>query len=467
MAMAGFNTSAQMTVRAVDAEGRPVPNVPLKWEVVEGAGTIVNPPGATGDDGFAGAYFRGDVSPGYSIARHTIRVSSPCGDVRFGQVTGVSRLPNGSMAELPSVQIVKPPEEDRTLSGEAGSVIEKAISLRLFVVGGMQSGQGVGGVEFRIVNPDDPEGTAAAECVASAVTGDTGTASCDLRLTGEPGIYRISAKVGEARITPGIMLTIKPAVARPKPPAIHPPKVEPEPAAIEVKAITNAASFAEGGVAPGEIVTLFGANLGPAAAVGLQLDANGMVQRSLGGVSVLFDGLAAPLVYVSAGQISAVVPYGVAGKESVECSVEQDGRRSKPVRVRVAEAAPGLFAYRSGDRVFAAALNQDGSTNGPGNGAEPGSIVVFYATGEGCTEPDGVDGKVAAVSFPKPRLAVAVKFGGVPAEILYAGAAPGMTAGVMQINARLPQGFPAGSFVPVAVSVGGAVSQGDVVVAVR
>jgi uncharacterized protein (TIGR03437 family) len=77
---------------------------------------------------------------------------------------------------------------------------------------------------------------------------------------------------------------------------------------------TNAASFQLGPVAPGEVVTLFGAGLGPGTPAGAQLDSSGNLSGSVGGTQVLFDGNAAPIVFVSDGQSSVIVPYAVAGK---------------------------------------------------------------------------------------------------------------------------------------------------------
>jgi len=71
----------------------------------------------------------------------------------------------------------------------------------------------------------------------------------------------------------------------------------------------------------------------------------------------------------------------------------------------------------------------------------PPSTLVVYGTGEGQTTPGGVDGSVAATVFPKPVLPVTVQAGGQAAEILYAGAAPGFVAGVLQINLRIPAGL--------------------------
>jgi uncharacterized protein (TIGR03437 family) len=107
------------------------------------------------------------------------------------------------------------------------------------------------------------------------------------------------------------------------------------------------------------------------------------------------------------------------------------------------------------------------SLNGPANPALPGSIVVLYVTGEGQTDPPGIDGKLAAGSLPKPRLPVAVEIDGIDAEVLYAGAAPTLVAGVMQVNVRLPPGVRPGDAVPVLVRVGEATNSPGVTLAVR
>ena len=80
--------------------------------------------------------------------------------------------------------------------------------------------------------------------------------------------------------------------------------------------VVNAAGYQSGVVAPGEIVSIFGENLGPATLTGLTLDAKGRVSTTLGGVQVKFDGIAAPLIFVQKNQVSAVVPYEVAGHSS-------------------------------------------------------------------------------------------------------------------------------------------------------
>ena len=87
----------------------------------------------------------------------------------------------------------------------------------------------------------------------------------------------------------------------------------------------------------------------------------------------------------------------------------------------------------------AAALNQDGSVNSSANPAAAGSIIAMFATGAGLWNPPLADGTLISDITPRPVLPVTVSFAGVPGEVLYAGPAPGLITGGLQINVRLPQ----------------------------
>src|SRR5690606_10255216 len=100
-----------------------------------------------------------------------------------------------------------------------------------------------------------------------------------------------------------------------------------------------------------------------------------------------------------------------------------------------------------------AILHADYSVNTPEHPAGRGDTVLLYVTGEGQTDPAGVDGQLATAGLPKPKEPVSVTIGGAPAIVDYAGAAPGMVAGVMQINARIPDGIQPGA-AEVIVTVG-------------
>ncbi len=229
--------------------------------------------------------------------------------------------------------------------------------------------------------------------------------------------------------------------------------------------ILSAASFQGGGVAPGLIVTIFGQRIGPDQLVSAQVGNDLKFPTLVAETRVLFNNVAAPLIYVSAGQVSAIVPYSVAAATTVEVAIEYKGVKSNPVTIPVVAAKPGLFTANASGSGPGAIQNQDFSVNTASNPAPRGSIVVLYVTGEGATDPEGVDGLLATLVFPKPMLPVAVRIGGVDAEILYSGAAPSLVAGVMQINVRIPDNVPDGPL-PIQVLVGNAQSPAGVTVAV-
>jgi uncharacterized protein (TIGR03437 family) len=232
--------------------------------------------------------------------------------------------------------------------------------------------------------------------------------------------------------------------------------------------VVDAASAQPGAVTPGKIIVLYGDRIGPASLATGQISTDGKLSSDLGGTQVLFDGTPAPLLYTSSGQVGAIVPYKVDGKTGTQLQVRQGGGLSDPVALPVAPAAPSLFTADLSGAGQGVVLTQDGVTvNSAGKPADKGSIVVIYATGEGQTMPGGVDGQIAnGPVYAKPVQQVQVNIGGVPAEILYAGAAPALVAGVMQINARIPVDAASGDL-PVEVIVGSAHSQPGVTVAVK
>jgi uncharacterized protein (TIGR03437 family) len=235
--------------------------------------------------------------------------------------------------------------------------------------------------------------------------------------------------------------------------------------------VTNAASYASGNIAPGEIITLFGTDMGPATLAGLALDTSGKVATTLAGVQVTVKGYPAPLVYVSNTQTAAVVPYEVAQFTTADVLVKYLGQSSNGIVTNVTTTAPGLFSANASGTGPGAILNQNGSVNGPGNPANRGDTIVVYLTGEGQTSPAGVTGKVTTVSAtppltPAPLLPVSILIGGQPANFSFAGEAPGFVSGVMQLNVTVP--LTAGSGAQsIVVSIGGNASQSGVTVTLQ
>ena len=229
--------------------------------------------------------------------------------------------------------------------------------------------------------------------------------------------------------------------------------------------IVNSASYAGGGLAPGSLVTIFGSSIGPSQLVTMKLTA-GKVDTNLDNTRILWNGVEAPIIYLSAGQAAVSVPYSAAGKGRIDVQIERNGVRSPAYPVDIASASPGIFTMLGNGLGQVAMLNQDNSLNSAAKPARPGDIVVFYATGEGQTSPGGVDGVIIGSTLSHPVLAVKVDIDGKPAEVVYAGSAPGIVTGVMQVNVRVPAIFPS-SAASVVLTVGTQTSQQGVTMGVR
>ena len=234
-----------------------------------------------------------------------------------------------------------------------------------------------------------------------------------------------------------------------------------------VAAVTNAASYGQV-VAPGQYVLVWGSGMGPQSVTYSGVDANGLLSTNTSGIRILFDGIPAPLVYVSSGLCATVAPYFGATKATTHVQVEYQRVRSEPLEIAVAATAPALFSADATGNGQGAIYNEDGTTkNSPSSPAAPGSVVILFGTGEGQTDPPGVDGRPAVDVVPKPLAPVSVDVGGLPAAVEYVGAVPGNIPGVFQINARISRDIQPGDQVPVRVKIGAASSQAGVTVAVR
>jgi trimeric autotransporter adhesin len=233
-----------------------------------------------------------------------------------------------------------------------------------------------------------------------------------------------------------------------------------------ITGVTNAASFAPGVVAPGELITIFGTNLGPAQLVSGDFDVTNTLPSTVSNIRVMFDNVPAPIIYVASGQISAIVPFGVFGRTGTRVQVVNNGLTSNAYDLQIGDAMPGIFVLDTNGQ--GAIINQDGTINARVNGAEPGSIVAIYATGGGQVDRQVFDGRrVTDTPFPKPLLPVGVRIGGRVADVTYIGAAPGLVAGMLQVNARVPDDTPRGTAVPVQIIIGTATSQQNVFLSVK
>jgi trimeric autotransporter adhesin len=215
--------------------------------------------------------------------------------------------------------------------------------------------------------------------------------------------------------------------------------IEPASSMPAIGMVTNGASNQPGPIAPGEVVVIYGTGLGPAQLT----QAAGSPVTQLGSVGVTFNGVAAQMLYASSGQVSAIVPASLSGT-SVQVIATYRSLASNTVNASLAAAAPGVFTANSSGSGQAAATNQDGSPNAPGNAAAAGSTLTLLATGLAGNTPS-------------------VNIGGTASTVVStSNVAPGMLA----ISVQVPGGLGAGSL-PVQVSSAGVSSPAGVTVSLR
>ena len=291
-----------------------------------------------------------------------------------------------------------------------------------------------------------------------SVTPTTGVAPANLAVAVNPaglvaGTYQSAVTVSESG-------TGSPLVAR----VTY--TVDPQRLPI-LSSVVNAASNLPSPIAPGEIVTLVGVFTSPLAPATARLDTSGKVGTTLANVRVLFEGVAGPMIYTQGSQIAAVVPYTVDGRETVRVLVEHRGLASLPLTLPVVRSAPAIFTADASGKGQAVVIHEDGSRNSVTNPAPRGSIVTFFVTGEGQTSPPGEDGKLATTPLPLPILPVVVGINNAGAEVLYAGAAPGLIAGLMQVNVRIPDDAAPGGAIPLVIKIGETFSPPGLTIAIR
>ena len=244
--------------------------------------------------------------------------------------------------------------------------------------------------------------------------------------------------------------------------------VQPNPdvPALNVNGMVSAASYSATAIpSPGEVVAIYGSNLADGVQEAGQLPLPTKMQNAF----VLLGSETMPLLYVSPGQINAVVPYGLVGGQQ---AIAQHGDRlSAPQRIALGAVDPAFFttnASGSGQgHIYVippptyTAADLANSTNP----ATAGDILTMYCTGLGAVNPSVVAGSAAPSPAAQTVDTVSVTIGGQPATVQFAGLAPGF-AGLYQVNATVPSGVPTGNQIPVVIAVGG-INSPPVTIAVK
>jgi uncharacterized protein (TIGR03437 family) len=192
-------------------------------------------------------------------------------------------------------------------------------------------------------------------------------------------------------------------------------------------------------VAPGAYVSVYGANLASATEV-----AGIPYPTQIADVQVLVNGVAAQMVFVSAGQINFVYPSVATGLTQLTVK-NMNGRHT--VNVRVAPAVPSIFLL-DGNGTAAARNALTSTVVGTATPLRAGDFLSLYLTGLGATTTtNGLD-----YAQTQPVISI----GGQSVPVAYAGRSPGF-AGLDQINCQIPAGV-TGTAVPVVVTSNGRAS---------
>jgi uncharacterized protein (TIGR03437 family) len=242
-----------------------------------------------------------------------------------------------------------------------------------------------------------------------------------------------------------------------------------------ITAVANAASYGSASLSPGELVAIFGVNIGPATPAAMIIG-NGFVSTTVSGVTLTIDGQPAPLLYVSQNQVTAQVPYEVTQGSGKQVVLTNGTSAPATTTVTIGEQAPGLFTSDGSGANQAAALNYGATTmaytlNTAANPAHLGDTVLLYLTGEGdyntTLEPrTGLIVTTALNPLPQLNPLPTVTIGGAAATVAYAGPIIGSILGLLQINCVVPTSATTGKAVPVSVSIGGTSTQANVTLSI-
>jgi uncharacterized protein (TIGR03437 family) len=224
-------------------------------------------------------------------------------------------------------------------------------------------------------------------------------------------------------------------------------------AAPSIAGVVNAATFKLGGIAPGTLISIFGAGFST-----ITMSASAVpLPTILSGTSVSINGVPSPLVFVSPGQINAQIPYGLS-QGTVTLVVRDAAGAVANSTIQVVTASPGIFTKTSDGKGEAIAVHSNYSlvNRAVGEYAQIGETVVVYCTGLGEVNGFSTAGSAAPSSpLPSARQIVEVTMNGQAARVVYAGLTPG-SVGLYQVNVAVPGGI--GGDVAVSIKVGAAIS---------
>jgi uncharacterized protein (TIGR03437 family) len=214
-----------------------------------------------------------------------------------------------------------------------------------------------------------------------------------------------------------------------------------------IGSVVNSASL-QSPITPGGIVSIFGTSLGPPV-LSVEYDGEGQHYNYFGDLTATFDGIAAPLLYLSPGRIDAVAPKAIAGQKTVSVVVQHYGQTSPAFIVPVVDTSPAIFI--SGKNAIQNVKAGEYASNSADNPAAPGSVVVLFASGYSVPDNSTPDGRIRLLAT---RIGATLTIGGKPATLAYSGTAPFQLPGILQVNAVVPDGIGSGPQ-PVVLAIAG------------
>ncbi len=224
-------------------------------------------------------------------------------------------------------------------------------------------------------------------------------------------------------------------------------------AAPTVSGVLNGASFAQGSLAPGTIISIFGSGLARSTTSSSTLP----LPLALDGTVVTVNGQAIPLFFVSANQINAQLPFQIPTgitQLTVKDASGAIGSRS----VTISATSPAMFTVSADGKGEAISVHANFSLvrKVVGEYAKTGETIILFCTGLGALDNFANSG-TPAPSFPLSRTAQlpTVLMDGRAAQVTFAGLAPGFI-GLYQINIVVPAGV--GGDVATSVLIGGVTS---------
>jgi uncharacterized protein (TIGR03437 family) len=219
----------------------------------------------------------------------------------------------------------------------------------------------------------------------------------------------------------------------------------------QITSVVNAGDFGSD-IAPGGLISVFGTQLSPVNMASSEIP----LPTALANSCLSVNGLPVPMLFVSANQVNAQMPYQAIG--DVTLVLRTPGGTSDSYNLEILPTAPSVFLASAGPQVNIPTVvryddNQLVTPSHPIHRRSDTPLII-YLTGLGGTNPPVPTGQPAPSDPPASSLLQpTVTLGGQQLPLIFSGLAPGLV-GVNQINVDVPFTVPDGMSVPLVIKQG-------------